>query len=113
MIAKRYRLTEKQVKKVLHKWKPFFSREIVLNKFKNDYNYNRFAVVISWKSVKSAVERNFFRRRFYDFCREKILFNPWNDLVFVVKQKTKLDKNDENCLNFFLRDLEYLMKKMD
>jgi RNase P protein component len=58
------------------------------------------------------VERNFFRRKFYDFCKDKIFTEVGNDLVFVVKQKTKLDKNDENCLKNFERDLEFLVKKL-
>jgi ribonuclease P protein component len=111
MIAKKFRLTEKETKKVLQKWKPFFSYEIVLNKLQNHYNYNRFAIVISWKSVSSSVERNFFRRRFYDFCYDKVFFNAWNDLVFVIKQKTKLNRKDEKCLENFKRDLGFLIKK--
>jgi hypothetical protein len=35
MIQKKYRLKEKQVKKVLQKGKPFFSYGIVKNSFKN------------------------------------------------------------------------------
>jgi ribonuclease P protein component len=111
MIKKEFRLTERETKRVLQKWKPFFSYEIVLNKLRNNYNYNRFAIVLSSKSVNSWVERNFFRRKFYDFCKDKIFVKSGNDLVFVVKQKSKLDKDDENCLEKFKKDLEFLMKK--
>jgi ribonuclease P protein component len=118
MIAKKFRLTERETKKVLQKWKPFFSWEIVLNKLQNSYNYNRFAIVISLKSVDSAVERNFFRRRFYDFCYDKVhnAYNSsskqflWNDFVFVLKQKMKLNAKDEQCLESFKRNLNFLMK---
>jgi RNase P protein component len=127
MIAKKFRLTERETRKVLQKWKPFFCWEIVLNKLQNHYNYNRFAIVISSKSINSAVERNFFRRRFYDFCHKKISvdidknksYNAyssnskqllWNDLVFVVKQKTKLSMKDKQCLENFKKNLDFLMK---
>lgn len=35
MIAKKYRLQEREVKKVLHKGKPFFSYSIVFNVIPN------------------------------------------------------------------------------
>lgn len=112
MLAKQYRLTERNTKKVLHKWKPFFSYGIVLNLEKNNYNHNRFAIVLSSKSIKSNVERNFFRRRFYDFMKDKIDYKPWNDMVFVIKQQNKLDMKDENSLKNFLKELSFLMNKI-
>ena len=56
MIKKKFRLKEKDVKRVLQKWEPFFSYNIVLNKQKNKLLYNRFSIVISAKSVKCNVE---------------------------------------------------------
>ncbi|MDR2411193.1 MAG: ribonuclease P protein component [Candidatus Peribacteria bacterium] len=53
-----------------------------MNKLQNHYNYNRFAIVISSKSISSAVERNFFRRRFYDFCYDKILIDTDKDKTY-------------------------------
>jgi hypothetical protein len=53
MIKKNFRLKEREVKKVLKYSKPFFSYGIVLNSFKNKLKYNRFAIVIGSKSVKS------------------------------------------------------------
>lgn len=111
MIKKKNRLKEKNVKRVLQKWEPFFSYGIVLNKQKSKKDYNRFAIVISSKSVKSWVERNFFRRRFYDFIQWSKIFNEkWFDFVFVVKNKIKLDK--KNWLNTFLKDLIFLVNKI-
>lgn len=110
MITKKYRLTEKEVKKVLQRWKPFFSHNMVSNKLKNDYTYNRFAIVISGKSVKNSVERNFFRRRFYDYV--KTIVDDGFDIVFVVKSKVKLDKKDENSLRNFYKDLDFLIKNI-
>jgi hypothetical protein len=128
MISKKNRLSEREVKKVLTRWKPFFSYGLVLNYAKNNLEKNRFAIVIWWKSVKTSVERNFFRRRFYDLVSKSIklpsLANgvPWNkiqggginwiDYVFVVKKQTKLDKKDINSTKSFYQDIKFLLNKI-
>jgi len=118
MIKKIYRLRQREVKKVLQRAKPFFSYGIVLNVFENKLNYNRFAIVIGSKSVNSAVERNFFRRRFYDYIVENNLIEKkikktwvFYDLVYVVKKQTKLDKRDKRAIFKFKNDLTFLEKK--
>jgi len=117
MIKKIYRLKEREVKKVLKYKKPFFSYWIVLNILENKLDHNRFAIIIWSKSVKSGVERNFFRRRFYDFIMNNNLINKnifWDnkfyDLVFVVKKQTKLDKKQQRSINSFINDLNFLIK---
>lgn len=114
MIKKIYRLHEKEVKKVLTRWKPFFSYWIVLNQIKNKLIYNRFAIVIWSKSVNSNVTRNFFRRKFYNMAIEYISLSSedyWSDFVFVVKKQTKLNmKNEENLYNYN-RDINFLLNK--
>lgn len=112
MIAKKFRLKEREVKRVLHKWKPFFSYGIVLNYSKNKLDYNKFAIVISKKSVKNSVERNFFRRKFYDFIFENIWKIKWYDFVFVVKNSKKFEKNDLISIMSFLKDLKFLISKI-
>jgi len=120
MIKKIYRLKEREVKKVLKYSKPFFSYGIVLNVSKNKLNHNRFAIVLGSKSVKSWVERNYFRRRFYDFVfqnnliKKSLHFWEWfYDLVFVIKKQTKLDKREQKSINSFVKDLTFLMKIKD
>lgn len=130
MIAKKFRLKEKEVKKVLWKSKPFFSSWIVLNKKINKKSFNRFTIIIGWKSVNTNVTRVFFRRRFFDTIREsKLFYNPFPlglplkkednvgitkyfDFVFVVKKQTKLDRKDLNALKSFKNDLNFLIKKV-
>ena len=112
MLSKKYRLTEKDVKKVLRKWKPFFSHEIVLNIMKNNYNYNRFAIIIWSKSVDTNVDRNYFRRKFYDFVWEKVFYKWWNDLVFVVKKTYVLTKKNNFSLETLIKNLSYLLNKI-
>ena len=115
MISKKYRLREMEVKKVLKKWKPFFSYGIVLNYQKNKVLCNRFAIVIWSKSVVNSVERNFFRRRFYDEISKKLENKNKDsgyDFVFVVKKQTKLDKNNNEILKKYLGDINFLINKI-
>lgn len=114
MIKKIYRLKEREVKKVLSKWKPFFSYWIVLNKIHNNLPYNRFAIVIWAKSVVNNVNRNYFRRKFYDIIKNLIfpLNNTfWEDFVFVVKKQTKLNMKNENNLYNYENDINFLINK--
>lgn len=83
-----------------------------MNKQKNKIGYNRFAIVISSKSVNTNVERNFFRRRFFDMISEKKLITTWYDLVFVVKNKVKLWKKIEWSFASFSKDLKFLLGKI-
>ncbi len=114
VISKELRLHEREVKKVLQKWKPFFSYGIVLNSIKNKVWFARFAIVIWWKSVDCNVSRTFFRRRFYDFIQEKLKteeLNASTDYVFVVKKQTKLNRKNQEALLSFQKDLGFLVKK--
>lgn len=117
MISKNYRLIEKDVKKVLQKWKPFFSYWIVLNYSQNSHPFNRFGIIVSWKSVSSWVERNFFRRLFFNAVQKSIWVahsdTLFYDLVFVVKKQTKLDKKSFESINTFEKDTLFLLKKLD
>ena len=112
MISKKNRLSEREVKKVLTRWKPFFSYGIVLNYLKNNLTKNRYAIVIWWKSVKTNVARVFFRRKFYDLVSDRLETDRWYDFVFVVKKQTKLDKNDEKSILNFKKDIKFLLNKI-
>jgi len=109
MIQKKYRLQEREVKKVLHKWKPFFSYSIVFNVFPNKLWHSRFAIVIGWKTVKNAVVRNSYRRMYYDIARQYI-GKPYGDVVCVVKKKTKLD-DTANTYKKIASEITYLFDK--
>lgn len=111
MIKKIYRLKESEVKKVLRFSKPFFSYNIVLNTYNNKLSHNRFAIIISSKSVENACHRVFFRRLFFNTCSKYIYWNNSKDFVFVVKKQIKLDKKDINSINSFKKDLLFLISK--
>ncbi len=109
MISKKYRLKEMEVKKVLQWWKPFFSFWIVLNYKMNKIWHNRFAIILSWKNVASWVERNFFRRRFFSFCKSYFIWNY--DLVFLLKKQTLFSKKNKESIDSFDNDIKFLLKK--
>jgi ribonuclease P protein component len=114
MIKKIYRLNEIQTKKVLSQRKPFFSYGITLNYLNNNLNNNRFSIIISWKSVNNSVNRNFFRRKFYNLV-EKNIITDWKnsfDMVFLLKKQTKLDKNDFESIKSFENDITFLLRKI-
>lgn len=109
MIAKKYRLAEREVKKVLAKWKPFFSYSIVFNIIPNRLGYNRYAIVIGGKSVPNNVVRNIYRRLFYDTVK-KYGDTSYGDVVCVVKKKTKLENTSETIQKFHW-EMTYLFDK--
>lgn len=109
MLEKKYRLQEREVKKVLHKGKPFFSYSIVFNVFPNKLWYSRFAIVIGWKSVPTNVLRNTYRRLYYDISRSYIWKEYW-DIVCIVKKKTKLERNFASRMKI-AAEITYLFDK--
>lgn len=112
MLKKSLRLAEREVRRVIWKWKPFFSYWIVLNKLKSRRNYSRFAIVIWWKSTRTAISRNFFRRRFYENMRTNVdAIESWFEYVFIVKKNLKLDHNDDSSVKLFDKDISFLLSK--
>jgi ribonuclease P protein component len=86
MIAKQYRLSEKEVKKVLAQRKPFFSHHLVANMKENTLGYGRFALILSAKHAKGSVNRNHYRRLFYTLSRAFLHEIGSIDIVFVGKK---------------------------
>lgn len=115
MLKKVYRLSENDVKKVLKYSKPFFSYWIVANSVKNNLLHNRYAIVIWWKSVDSAISRNYFRRLFYKLVENNLEIKQNDfakDIVFVIKKQIKLDKKDYLSIKSFEKDINFLLKKI-
>ena len=65
MIAKKYRLSERELKKVFRERKPFFSSMMVANVRKNNFSHARVGILLSGKNTPGSVNRNAFRRLFY------------------------------------------------
>lgn len=70
MIPKKYRLTESELRKVFRYKKPFFSYQYIANVRKNHLGYTRVALLLSGKVAPGSVNRNAFRRIFYDSACE-------------------------------------------
>ena len=84
MLAKKYRLTEREIRKVFQRKKPFFSYMLIANVTKNSLSHGRFAILLSAKVAGSGVNRNVFRRDFYDIACEMI---PYGYDVVVIPKK--------------------------
>lgn len=110
MLAKKYRLREKEVKKVLQKGKPFFSYNLAIKYFPSKISDVKFAIVIGWKSVSNNVVRNFYRRKFYDFCKKSLEQLPSWYYVCVIKKSFKLEKTF-SIQQQFESEISYLFHK--
>lgn len=84
MIAKKYRLSERELRRVFREKKPFFSSVLIANVQKNSLTYSRLGILLSSKITPGSVNRNTFRRIFYRFSREVLPLGY--DIVFVVKK---------------------------
>lgn len=111
MISKEYRLTENEVKKVLHRKKPFFSYTCIANTSSNRLNHGRCWILLSSKCTKGSVNRNFWRRKFYDFSLDFLKKNQ-TDVVLVMKKWTTLDYKNPEHIAEFEKNLHFLYKKI-
>lgn len=84
MIAKKYRLSERELKRVFREKKPFFSSMMVANVRKNNFSHTRVGILLSGKNTPGSVNRNAFRRLFYKSAW-KILESEY-DVVVVLKK---------------------------
>lgn len=114
MIWKKNRLKVKETKKVLRFWKPFFSYTIIIKVIKNNNNFNRFAIILSWKNTKTAVTRNYFRRLYYNTSSDYLNVlknNSWYDIVLLLKKWNTLEQNSE-CVLKFKKELTWSLNKL-
>jgi ribonuclease P protein component len=120
MIAKRFRLTESQIGKVLKNKKPFFSNLLIANAARNGLEVSRFALILSGKVAKTSVDRNFYRRRFYD--RVAIYLGEQNasgkqalpgiDTSFVVQKGNICGRRDLSMISKFETEVDTLLRKV-
>lgn len=89
MLSKKYRFHSRGgVRYVYQKGKTIRSPKLSLVFIPNSRGFTRFAVVISKKVLKSAVDRNRVRRRIYETIRKNFEFiPPKTDYIFVVFSK--------------------------
>jgi len=88
MIAKKFRLHKKKdFDRILKSPYKFYSNNFVLRFTKNKEELSHFAVIVSTKISKKAVERNKLRRRIYEIIRLNIskIKSGYNLMIFVKK----------------------------
>lgn len=105
MLSKSYRLTrERDFKKINSLGKPFFSSLLRIRILTTNKNNNRFAVVVSAKVSKKAVERNLLKRRLREVIRlNQSRFKSGFDVVVVANPL---------ALNASYQDLESQLLKL-
>jgi ribonuclease P protein component len=111
MIATEYRLTEHEFKKVLVRKKPFFSYVFVANTFENKQWHIRCGILLSAKCTRGSVNRNFWRRRFYDIAWKNLSIAPL-DIVVVPKKWTILDYKNPEHIEEFNKNIKFLFTKI-
>ena len=111
MISKEYRLTERELRKVLSRKKPFFSYVFIANTCENKLSHGRCGILLSSKCTKWSVNRNFWRRKFYDLFLPTIQNNHL-DIVLVPKKWTTLDYKNEQHIIDFEKNILFLSKKI-
>ncbi len=89
MLKKRFRLNTSQFKEVFNFGQPVRGDLYLAKKRDNDVGYSRFAVVVSKKIAKKAVERNYLRRKFMHAIGEKLAHLPKADYIFVLNSSAK------------------------
>lgn len=109
MIAKKYRLNEKEFRKVLQKRKPFFSYGMIANVLPNRVGYARIGILLSGKQCRGSVNRNSFRRFTYDLSRP-FLDGIGHDIVFVPKKGKILDHKNPEDFSEMKKDIQFLWK---
>ena len=104
MLAKEYRLCEKQVKKALQFRKPFFGEMWVMHALPSiKWIGGGFAIILSGKQTRWSVNRNFFRRRFYDHIRQNHsdLLDGKYMIVMSFKKGTLFSSKEEASIALF------------
>jgi len=106
MLSKINRLTkELDIKNVFSNKKSLFGNSIIVNFIQTNNTEPRFAFVVSSKTFKKAVDRNYYKRILRSIVRECLPNISKNfDFVIVIKNKIKDYKFEEvkqECLNLF------------
>jgi len=111
MIAKKYRFTERELRKVLSRRKPFFSYMFIANIMNSRESHGRVGILLSSKIARGSVNRNYWRRQFYDISYPYIRDLPV-DVVLVPKKWTLLDHKNKTQLAEFEKNIQFLYKKI-
>ena len=78
----------------------------------NNMCNNRYAIILSAKNTPWSVHRNFFRRTFYDVVNNTNSWYTSYDIVFSPRKGKFFDKTIETHTIEFVREIEFLLKKI-
>ena len=89
MIARKYRLNRENIDFILKKGKLLKSRFFLIRIVQNSLEFNRFALIVSKKIHKKAVDRNKLRRQIFESIRLNMPLNNLkkSDIVLIPKKK--------------------------
>jgi len=89
MFKKQHRLNASEFKEVFNFGKTIKTPLFFVKIKENNKKFSRFAVVVSKKISKRAVERNYLKRKFYHALKEVYSVFPKNDYVFILNSEVK------------------------
>lgn len=83
----------------------------IANTLESKREHGRIGILLSSKVARGSVNRNFWRRRFYDLSLESIETLSL-DIVLVPKKGTILDHKNETHLAEFKKNIQFLYKSI-
>jgi len=101
MLKKRLKLNTSEFKEVFNFGKTTKSPCFVLKTKENSLPFARFAVAVSKKVSKKAVERNLIRRRFFHAIEDSIESFDKQDYIFILNSSVK-DLQYKDIRNLFV-----------
>ncbi len=98
MLKKRFKLNTSEFKEVFNFGKTTRHSLFLLKTKDNTLPYSRFAVVVSKKIAKKAVDRNYIKRKFFHVIESILINYPKADYIFVLNSSVK-DLQYKDLLN--------------
>jgi ribonuclease P protein component len=74
--------------------------------------HGRCGILLSSKCTKGSVNRNYWRRKFYDLSRSRLDRLPL-DIVLVPKKGTILDHKNSEHIAEFEKNVQFLYRKIE
>ena len=100
MLKKSLKLNTSEFKEVFNFGSVSKSPYFMVKTKENTYTYPRFAVVVSKKISKKAVERNYIRRRFFHAIEDNVATFGSKDYIFILNSSVK-DLQYKDIINLF------------
>lgn len=97
MFSKKQRLNTSLFDEVFNFGKKKYDQHFVLKYKENKIDESRFAVVVSKKKIKKAVQRHFLKRRFFGALKKSKLANIKKDYIFILNESIK-DKSQKDMI---------------